>query len=223
MTLELVENPDILAWVAARRTDRSASASPPRARTWASTREEKRVRKNVPLLAANLAQGSARRGRQLADAVRRPRRASARARAEDRARSQARRACRGADGGIEALTCAGSTSRSSIRGSARTCLPYGSPGAAGLDLRACIDAPLTLEPGATRSSMPSGIAIHLGDPGYAALDAAALGPRREAMASCSAIWSGLIDSDYQGQVIRFGVESQQGRRSRSSRWTGSRR
>ena len=45
---------------------------------------------------------------------------------------------------------------------------YGTPGAAGLDLRACLDAPLVLEPGASQL-VPAGIAIHIGDPGYAAI------------------------------------------------------
>ena len=45
---------------------------------------------------------------------------------------------------------------------------YATPGAAGLDLRACVDAPLTLMPGDSQL-VSSGIAIHLGDPGYAAV------------------------------------------------------
>ncbi|MBM3355913.1 MAG: dUTP diphosphatase, partial [Betaproteobacteria bacterium] len=45
---------------------------------------------------------------------------------------------------------------------------YATPGAAGLDMRACIDEPLTLQPGESRL-VPSGIAIHIGDPGYAAM------------------------------------------------------
>ena len=57
---------------------------------------------------------------------------------------------------------------------------YGTPGAAGLDLRACLDAPLDPASRATASWCPSGIAIHIGDPGYAAIDPAALGPGREA-------------------------------------------
>ena len=76
---------------------------------------------------------------------------------------------------------------------------YGSPGAAGLDLRACLDAPLTLEPGDSRL-VPSGIAIHLGDPGYAAL----VLPRSGLGAKSGIVLGnlvGLIDSDYQGQVF----------------------
>jgi dUTP diphosphatase len=76
---------------------------------------------------------------------------------------------------------------------------YGSTGAAGLDLRACIDAPLTLEPGDSQL-VPSGIAIHIGDPGYAAL----VLPRSGLGAKQGIVLGnlvGLIDSDYQGQVF----------------------
>ena len=77
--------------------------------------------------------------------------------------------------------------------------PYGSPGAAGLDLRACLHAPLTLEPGDSKL-VPSGIAIHVGDPGYAAL----VLPRSGLGAKNGIVLGnlvGLIDSDYQGQVF----------------------
>ena len=76
---------------------------------------------------------------------------------------------------------------------------YASPGAAGLDLRACIDAPLTLQPGASEL-VPSGIAIHLGDPGYAAvvLPRSGLGVKHGIVLGNLV---GLIDSDYQGQVL----------------------
>ena len=76
---------------------------------------------------------------------------------------------------------------------------YGSPGAAGLDLRACLDAPLTLEAGDSRL-VPSGIAIHVGDPGYAAL----VLPRSGLGAKNGIVLGnlvGLIDSDYQGQLM----------------------
>lgn len=76
---------------------------------------------------------------------------------------------------------------------------YGSAGAAGLDLRACIDAPLTLEPGDSQL-VSSGIAIHIGDPGYAAL----VLPRSGLGAKQGIVLGnlvGLIDSDYQGQVF----------------------
>ena len=76
---------------------------------------------------------------------------------------------------------------------------YGTPGAAGLDLRACLEAPLTLQPGDSQL-VPSGIAIHLGDPGYAAI----ILPRSGLGAKNGIVLGnlvGLIDSDYQGQVF----------------------
>ncbi len=76
---------------------------------------------------------------------------------------------------------------------------YGSSGAAGLDLRACVDAPLTLQPGDSQL-VPSGIAIHVGDPDYAAL----VLPRSGLGAKNGIVLGnlvGLIDSDYQGQVF----------------------
>lgn len=76
---------------------------------------------------------------------------------------------------------------------------YGTPGAAGLDLKACIDAPITLKPGQTEL-VPTGIAIHLGDPGYAAilLPRSGLGHKHGIVLGNLV---GLIDSDYQGQVF----------------------
>jgi len=76
---------------------------------------------------------------------------------------------------------------------------YGTPGAAGLDLRACLDAPLTLEPGDSRL-VPSGIAIHIGDPGYAAviLPRSGLGAKNGIVLGNLV---GLIDSDYQGPLM----------------------
>jgi dUTP pyrophosphatase len=76
---------------------------------------------------------------------------------------------------------------------------YATAGAAGLDLRACIDAPLTLQPGDSRL-VSSGIAIHVGDPGYAAI----ILPRSGLGAKSGIVLGnlvGLIDSDYQGQVF----------------------
>ena len=76
---------------------------------------------------------------------------------------------------------------------------YASAGAAGLDLRACIDAPLKLEPGDSRL-VSSGIAIHVGDPGYAAV----LLPRSGLGAKNGIVLGnlvGLIDSDYQGPLM----------------------
>jgi dUTP pyrophosphatase len=82
----------------------------------------------------------------------------------------------------------------------RDMLPqYGTPGAAGLDLRACLDAPLVLQPGESQL-VPSGIAIHIGDPGYAAivLPRSGLGAKHGIVLGNLV---GLIDSDYQGQVF----------------------
>ncbi len=76
---------------------------------------------------------------------------------------------------------------------------YGTPGAAGLDLRACLDAPLTLAPGDSQL-VPSGIAIHLGDASLAAivLPRSGLGAKHGIVLGNLV---GLIDSDYQGQVF----------------------
>jgi len=76
---------------------------------------------------------------------------------------------------------------------------YGTPGAAGLDLRACLDAPLELKPGDSQL-VPSGIAIHIGDPGFAAivLPRSGLGAKHGIVLGNLV---GLIDSDYQGQVF----------------------
>ena len=76
---------------------------------------------------------------------------------------------------------------------------YGTPGSAGLDLRACIDAPLTIEPGQT-VLIPTGIAIHIADPGYAAmiLPRSGLGHKNGIVLGNLV---GLIDSDYQGQLM----------------------
>jgi dUTP pyrophosphatase len=72
-------------------------------------------------------------------------------------------------------------------------------GSAGLDLRACLDAPLVLEPGQTHL-VPTGIAIHLDDPGLAAvlLPRSGLGHKHGIVLGNLV---GLIDSDYQGQVM----------------------
>ena len=76
---------------------------------------------------------------------------------------------------------------------------YATAGAAGLDLRACIDKPVTLAPGAAEL-VPSGIAIHLADPGLAAmvLPRSGLGTRHGIVLGNLV---GLIDSDYQGQLM----------------------
>jgi dUTP pyrophosphatase len=76
---------------------------------------------------------------------------------------------------------------------------YATSGSAGLDLRACLDAPLVLEPGAAEL-IPTGLAIHLDDPGLAAvlLPRSGLGHRHGIVLGNLV---GLIDSDYQGQVM----------------------
>ena len=76
---------------------------------------------------------------------------------------------------------------------------YATPEAAGLDLRACLDAPLVLQPGDSQL-VPSGLAIHLDDPGLAAI----LLPRSGLGAKHGIVLGnlvGLIDSDYQGQIF----------------------
>jgi dUTP pyrophosphatase len=76
---------------------------------------------------------------------------------------------------------------------------YATHGAAGLDLRACIDAPLEILPGTTHL-IPTGLAIHIADPGYAAmiLPRSGLGHKHGIVLGNLV---GLIDSDYQGQLM----------------------
>ncbi|REE17449.1 MULTISPECIES: dUTP diphosphatase [unclassified Paraburkholderia] len=76
---------------------------------------------------------------------------------------------------------------------------YATTGSAGLDLRACLDEPLTLKPGET-ALVPTGLAIHVGDSGYAALilPRSGLG-HKHGIVLGNLI--GLIDSDYQGQLM----------------------
>jgi deoxyuridine 5'-triphosphate nucleotidohydrolase len=76
---------------------------------------------------------------------------------------------------------------------------YATSGSAGLDLRACLDTPLILEPGAAEL-IPTGLAIHLDDPGLAAmlLPRSGLGHKHGIVLGNLV---GLIDSDYQGQVM----------------------
>ena len=76
---------------------------------------------------------------------------------------------------------------------------YATPGSAGLDLRACIDAPLVLEPGQAEL-IPTGLAMHIGDPGLAAmlLPRSGLGHKHGLVLGNLV---GLIDSDYQGPLM----------------------
>ncbi len=76
---------------------------------------------------------------------------------------------------------------------------YATPGSAGLDLRACLDAPLVLEPGQTQL-IPTGLSIHIADPGLAAmlLPRSGLGHKHGIVLGNLV---GLIDSDYQGPLM----------------------
>ena len=76
---------------------------------------------------------------------------------------------------------------------------YATPGSAGLDLRACLDAPLVLQPGQTEL-IPTGLSIHIADPGLAAmlLPRSGLGHKHGIVLGNLV---GLIDSDYQGQLM----------------------
>jgi len=76
---------------------------------------------------------------------------------------------------------------------------YATPGSAGLDLHACLDAPLTLDAGQT-ALVPTGLAMHLADPGYAALilPRSGLGHKHGIVLGNLV---GLIDSDYQGPLM----------------------
>lgn len=76
---------------------------------------------------------------------------------------------------------------------------YATPGSAGLDLRACLDAPLVLEPGQAQL-IPTGLAIHIGDAGFAAmiLPRSGLGHKHGIVLGNLV---GLIDSDYQGPLM----------------------
>jgi len=76
---------------------------------------------------------------------------------------------------------------------------YATSGSAGIDLRACIEVPLKLHPGET-ILVPTGIAMHLADPGYAAmiLPRSGLGHKHGIVLGNLV---GLIDSDYQGEIF----------------------
>ena len=76
---------------------------------------------------------------------------------------------------------------------------YATPGSAGLDLRACLDAPLVIEPGRAEL-IPTGLAIHIAHPGYAAmlLPRSGLGHKHGIVLGNLV---GLIDSDYQGPLM----------------------
>lgn len=88
---------------------------------------------------------------------------------------------------------------------------YATPGSAGMDLRACIDDAMVLQPGQTEL-LPTGVAIHIGDPGLCAtiLPRSGLGHKKGLVLGNLV---GLIDSDYQGQLMvsmwNRGTEAQQ--------------
>jgi dUTP pyrophosphatase len=76
---------------------------------------------------------------------------------------------------------------------------YATAGSAGLDLRACIDSPLEMQPGDT-FLMPTGLAVHVADPGYCALVLPRSGMGfKNGIVLANLV--GLIDSDYQGQLM----------------------
>lgn len=81
-----------------------------------------------------------------------------------------------------------------------TDLDYGTPGAAGLDLRACINQPILLERGGLSVLIPTGIAIHIKDPNYAGfiLPRSGMGHKQGLVLGNG---TGLIDSDYQGELF----------------------
>ena len=76
---------------------------------------------------------------------------------------------------------------------------YATPGSAGLDLRACLDAPMVIEPGQA-TLIPTGLSMHIGDPGLAAmlLPRSGLGHKHGIVLGNLV---GLIDSDYQGPLM----------------------
>jgi dUTP pyrophosphatase len=79
-------------------------------------------------------------------------------------------------------------------------LDYGTPGAAGIDLRACIDQPILLERGGKSVLIPTGIAIHIKDPNFAGfiLPRSGMGHKQGLVLGNG---TGLIDSDYQGELF----------------------
>ena len=81
-----------------------------------------------------------------------------------------------------------------------TDLDYGTPGAAGIDLRACIDQPILLERGGKSVLIPTGIAIHIKDPNFAGfiLPRSGMGHKQGLVLGNG---TGLIDSDYQGELF----------------------
>ena len=189
--IELTLNPDILAEApAALRRLRGGKPEARRIRREEAARQEDSADRRQP------DPERFRRRRQHAGPVRRRRPPSAAARAQDRTRAPSRRAHRHPAG--EKLM-----HRIDVRildARLKDSPPhYATPGAAGLDLRACIEAPLKIHPGETML-IPTGIAIHLADPGLAAmiLPRSGLGHKHGIVLGNLV---GLIDSDYQGEIM----------------------
>ena len=76
---------------------------------------------------------------------------------------------------------------------------YGTPGSAGLDLRACMESSLVLGPG-EQLHVPTGLAIHIDDPRYMAVAASRSGLARKHRVYVAQGAGGIIDSDYQGEI-----------------------
>jgi dUTP pyrophosphatase len=92
---------------------------------------------------------------------------------------------------------------------------YGTPGSAGIDLRACIEHNMTIDPGQCEL-IPSGIAMHIGDPHFAAMILPRSGLGQHGIVLGNLV--GLIDSDYRGRFSsRYGIVAM--RRSRWFRWS----
>ena len=219
--LELAENPDILA---ARGAPAAASptawASPPRPTTWRGNAREKLVRKNVPLIVGNI--GPATFGRDdnallLVDAARRTPIAERR-QAEPGARAGARDF---SSAGVAPLTMTTIDLKVLDERMAEHLPAYATAGSAGLDLRACIDAPIVLEPGQA-ALIPTGLAIHIGDPGLAAM----LLPRSGLGHKHGIVLGNLVGPDRQrlpGAADGELLEPRQPPPTPCSRWSASRR
>ena len=207
LTLTLTPTVDILATVASRAKPPFCVGFAAETNDVAANGEAKRRRKNVPLLIANRAQDALGQDDNevtlLDDAG-----ASAAPDEQARARAQVGGGNRSAHGRARgphplrrAMTRAQATVALKVLDDRiRPYLPaYATPGSAGMDLRACIDAPITLLPGQTEL-IPTGVAIHIENPGLAALilPRSGLGHKHGIVLGNLV---GLIDSDYQGQLM----------------------
>ncbi len=223
--LEFVENPDILASVAALPDAPYCVGFAAESGDLDVHGDEKRNRKKVPLLIGNLGPSDLRPRRQRSGAVRGRRHHAPAARGQGHARAHADRGDRETPARYAPDLTQSPAGRPRAKRAARRFLPdflpatcrmkldlkildarmrdylpnYATPGSAGLDLRACLDAPITLKPGDT-ALVPTGLAIHVADPGYAALilPRSGLGHKHGIVLGNLV---GLIDSDYQGQLM----------------------